>query len=74
MKPLGRRPTIRCTKYVASAANIENTRLSRLLSSEFIHLYPNEVYGLAKSISLEPSQLFHYFYGDGKRPVVVGGN
>lgn len=58
------------TKDIASAAKIENTRLSRLLSGEFMHLYPDEVYGLAKSFSLNPSQLFDYFYGDGDRPVV----
>ncbi|MDG3584708.1 hypothetical protein OSR52_02425 [Galbibacter sp. CMA-7] len=63
-------PFVQGTKDIASAANIENTRLSRLLSGEFIHLYPNEVYGLAKSLSLKPSQLFHYLYDDGKRPIV----
>lgn len=63
-------PFVQGTKDVASAANIENTRLSRLLKGEFMHLYPTEVYGLAKSLGLKPSQLFHYFYGDGERPVV----
>ena len=63
-------PFVQDTKDVASASNIENSRLSRLLSGEFKHLYPNEVYGLAKSLGLKPSQLFHYLYGDGERPVV----
>ncbi|MBC9795120.1 hypothetical protein [Sinomicrobium weinanense] len=63
-------PFVQGTKDVASAANIENTRLSRLLKGEFMHLYPNEVYGLSKSLGLKPSQLFYYLYGDGERPVV----
>lgn len=63
-------PHIRDVKEVSIAANIENTRLSRLLSGEFTHLYPSEVYGLAKAFILEPSQLFNYFYGNGPRPVV----
>lgn len=63
-------PLVQDTKDVASAAKINNSRLSRLLSGEFKHLYPNEVYGLAKSLGLKPSQLFYYFYGNGKRPIV----
>lgn len=63
-------PHILGVKNVSVATNIEYTRLSRLLSGEFSHLYPNEVYGLAKAFSLNPSTLFEYFYGDGPRPVV----
>ncbi|MBD1431768.1 helix-turn-helix transcriptional regulator [Sphingobacterium sp. DN00404] len=55
---------------IASATGIENSRLTRLLSGEFKNLYPDEIYGLAKAFGLKPSQLFDYFYGDGKRPVV----
>lgn len=55
---------------VAHSAGIENSRLNRLLSGEFKHLYPDEVYGLAKAFRVKPSQLFEYFYGDGERPVV----
>lgn len=63
-------PYIQDLKNISKASNIENTRLSRLLSGEFINLYPSEVYGLAKSFGLNPSQLFDYLYGDGDRPVV----
>lgn len=63
-------PYILDVKTVSNAANIENTRLSRLLSGEFTHLYPNEVYGLSKAFGLNSSQLFEYFYGNGSRPVV----
>lgn len=63
-------PYTRDVKEISTAANIENTRLSRLLSGEFAHLYPSEVYGLAKAFGLNPSQLFDFFYGKGPRPVV----
>lgn len=63
-------PFINDSRIIASSANIEYTRLSRLLKGEFVNLYPNEVYGIAKSFNLLPNELFQYFYGRGDRPVI----
>lgn len=63
-------PFINDSRIIASSANIEYTRLSRLLKGEFVSLYPNEVYGIAKSFNLLPNELFQYFYGHGERPVI----
>ncbi|MCL6220664.1 hypothetical protein [Zunongwangia pacifica] len=63
-------PFVKGSKDIALAANIENTRFSRLLKGEFVHLYPSEVYGISKSLDIKPSQLFNYLYGDGERPKI----
>ncbi|EKF55077.1 hypothetical protein I215_09451 [Galbibacter marinus] len=63
-------PFIYDSSIIASSACIENTRFSRLLKGEFVKLYPSEVYGIAKSFNLMPHQLFHYFYGQGERPLI----
>lgn len=55
---------------IATAAGIKKVRFNRVKNSEVEDLYAYEVYGLAKSFDLKPSQLFDYFYGDGERPVV----
>ena len=63
-------PHIKSANKVADSSGIERTRFNRLQKGELKELYASEVYGLAKAFSLKPSQLFSYFYGNGKRPVV----
>jgi len=63
-------PFVQDTKEIASAIVVDNSRLSRLLSGEFKHLYPNEVYSIAIFFGLRPQQLFQYLYGGGMRPIV----
>jgi hypothetical protein len=63
-------PFVQDIKVISSAVAIKNSRLSRLLSGEFKHLYPNEVYSMAIFFGLKPNQLFCYFYGEGERPIV----
>lgn len=63
-------PHIKSANKIADAAGVERTRFSRLQKGELRELYASEVYGLAKSFGLKPSQLFNYFYGDRPRPTV----
>jgi len=32
--------------------------------------YSYQVYALAKTLQIKPSQLFDYFHGDGERPII----
>lgn len=63
-------PFVQDTKEIASAIGVDNSRLSRLLSGEFKHLYPNEVYSIAKFFGIRTLQLFQYLYGGGMRPII----
>lgn len=57
-------------KLVSEASGIEYNRLTKLFNGEYKNAYPQDVNGLAIAYGLKPSQLFEYFYGNGKRPIV----
>src|SRR5690606_30861220 len=63
-------PFVNSANDICEASGIEKSRFSRLQKGELKDLYAHEVYGLAKSCGIKPSQLFHFFYGDGERPIV----
>lgn len=63
-------PIINSKSQLGSAARIKDFRLTEIFNNGSEAMYAYEVYGLAIAAGLKPSQLFHYFYGDGERPVV----
>lgn len=60
----------RSDEQIAKAAGIQPSQFNRVKNKKDKDFYAHEVFGLAKTCGLKPSQLFHYFYGDGERPVV----
>lgn len=63
-------PYTRSDQEIAEAAQIDSSRFNRVKNKALPDLYAFEVYKLAKTFELKPSQLFEYFYGKGPRPLV----
>lgn len=55
---------------LVAASRIKETRLLELFKNKFDTIYAYEVCAIAISFGIEPHQLFEYFYGEGKRPVI----
>ena len=56
---------------IASAIGASGSRISRIRNStDETDFYPFQVYALAKISGILSNQLFEYFYGNGKRPIV----
>lgn len=55
---------------LSSATGIKDSRLGSILRNGIDEIYAYEVYSLAIAFDIIPSDLFHYFYGDGEMPAM----